>query len=70
MNHFHTNTNPAASKHDDNGHDRSSMFGAGEDDDERSLDSFAMELSGPRQKKKVQKEIERGKKKNEFFVLV
>ena len=48
MNHFHTNTNPAASKHDDNGHDRSSMFGAGEDDDERSLDSFAMELSGPR----------------------
>lgn len=48
MNHFHTNTNPAASKYDDNGHDRSSMFGAGEDDDEHSLDSFAMELSGPR----------------------
>ncbi|KAM4125731.1 hypothetical protein ACB094_01G332700 [Castanea mollissima] len=48
MNHFHTNTNPTASKHDDNGHDRSSMFGAGEDDDEHSLDSFAMELSGPR----------------------
>lgn len=48
MNHFHTNTNPAASKHDDNGHDRSSIFAAGEDDDEHSLDSFAMELSGPR----------------------
>ncbi|XP_021643867.2 probable LRR receptor-like serine/threonine-protein kinase At2g23950 isoform X2 [Hevea brasiliensis] len=40
-----------ASKHDENGHDRSSnLFGMGmdEDDDEHSLDSYAMELSGPR----------------------
>ncbi|XP_057988027.1 probable LRR receptor-like serine/threonine-protein kinase At4g30520 isoform X4 [Hevea brasiliensis] len=42
---------PTASKHDENGHDRSSnLFGMGmdEDDDEHSLDSYAMELSGPR----------------------
>ncbi|GAV74996.1 Pkinase domain-containing protein/LRRNT_2 domain-containing protein/LRR_8 domain-containing protein [Cephalotus follicularis] len=37
-----------ASRHDDNAHDRSSMFGMDEDDDEHSLDSYAMELSGPR----------------------
>ncbi|KAJ6923594.1 LRR receptor-like serine/threonine-protein kinase [Populus alba x Populus x berolinensis] len=40
-----------ASKHDESGHNRSSsMFGTtmDEDDDERSLDSYAMELSGPR----------------------
>ncbi|XP_061350179.1 probable LRR receptor-like serine/threonine-protein kinase At2g23950 isoform X2 [Gastrolobium bilobum] len=41
-----------ASKHDDNNvHDRSSMFGMtmdDEDGDEHSLDSYAMELSGPR----------------------
>ncbi|XWS27249.1 hypothetical protein CRYUN_Cryun26dG0098600 [Craigia yunnanensis] len=38
-------------KHDEKSHDRSSnMFGTGmdEDDDEHSLDSYAMELSGPR----------------------
>ncbi|KAG5243704.1 leucine-rich repeat family protein [Salix suchowensis] len=41
----------SASKHDESGHNRSSsMFGTtmDEDDDERSLDSYAMELSGPR----------------------
>lgn len=39
----------SASKHDDNVHDRSSMFGMTmDDDDEQSLDSYAMELSGPR----------------------
>lgn len=40
----------SASKHDDSVHDRSSMFGMtmDDDDDERSLDSYAMELSGPR----------------------
>lgn len=41
-----------ASRLDDNiAHDRSSMFGMGvdgDDDDEHSLDSYAMELSGPR----------------------
>ncbi|KAL4346056.1 hypothetical protein HN51_064205 [Arachis hypogaea] len=39
-----------ASKHDDSVHDRTSMFGTtmDDDDDERSLDSYAMELSGPR----------------------
>ncbi|KAK6248176.1 hypothetical protein QUC31_019741 [Theobroma cacao] len=39
------------SKHDEKSHDQSSnMFGNGmdEDDDEHSLDSYAMELSGPR----------------------
>ncbi|OMO54194.1 hypothetical protein COLO4_36564 [Corchorus olitorius] len=39
------------SKHDEKSHDQSSnMFGTGmdEDDDEHSLDSYAMELSGPR----------------------
>ncbi|XP_040997277.1 probable LRR receptor-like serine/threonine-protein kinase At4g30520 isoform X2 [Juglans microcarpa x Juglans regia] len=57
MNHSHTNANKSmssrpttASKHDDDGNDRSSLFGTtmDEDDDEHSLDSFAMELSGPR----------------------
>uniref|UniRef100_A0A6N2N495 non-specific serine/threonine protein kinase n=1 Tax=Salix viminalis TaxID=40686 RepID=A0A6N2N495_SALVM len=41
----------SASKQDESGHNRSSsMFGTtmDEDDDERSLDSYAMELSGPR----------------------
>lgn len=63
-NSFHSHSNNSsssrpsttlASKHDDddnsNGHDRSSMFGMGldgDDDDEHSLDSYAMELSGPR----------------------
>ncbi|XP_011033358.1 PREDICTED: probable LRR receptor-like serine/threonine-protein kinase At4g30520 [Populus euphratica] len=39
-----------ASKHDESGHRSSSMFGTtmDEDDDERSWDSYAMELSGPR----------------------
>ncbi|XP_021818885.1 probable LRR receptor-like serine/threonine-protein kinase At2g23950 [Prunus avium] len=55
---FHThnsnrsNTHPSiiGSKHDDNERDRASMFGTSvdEDDDEHSLDSYAMELSGPR----------------------
>ncbi|XP_022755355.1 probable LRR receptor-like serine/threonine-protein kinase At2g23950 [Durio zibethinus] len=39
------------SKHDEKSHDQTSnMFGAGidEDDDEHSLDSYTMELSGPR----------------------
>ncbi|XP_022730001.1 probable LRR receptor-like serine/threonine-protein kinase At4g30520 [Durio zibethinus] len=39
------------SKHDERNHDQSfNMFGTGmdEDDDEHSLDSYAMELSGPR----------------------
>ncbi|XVE98647.1 hypothetical protein REPUB_Repub03eG0124900 [Reevesia pubescens] len=39
------------SKHDEESHDQSSnMFGTGmdEDDDQHSLDSYAMELSGPR----------------------
>lgn len=37
------------SKHDENFHDRSSMFGMTmDDDDDQSLDSYAMELSGPR----------------------
>ncbi|CAB4262393.1 unnamed protein product [Prunus armeniaca] len=55
---FHThnsnksNTHPSSigSKHDDNERDRASMFGTSvdEDDDEHSLDSYAMELSGPR----------------------
>ena len=37
-------------KHDCSEHERSSMFGTtmDEDDDEHSLDSYAMELSGPR----------------------
>jgi hypothetical protein len=41
----------SASKHDESGPNRSSsMFGTtmDEDDDEHSLDSYAMELSGPR----------------------
>ncbi|XP_058754610.1 probable LRR receptor-like serine/threonine-protein kinase At4g30520 [Vicia villosa] len=39
----------SASKHDDNIHDRSSLFGMTmDDDDDQSLDSYAMELSGPR----------------------
>ncbi|KAL9326047.1 hypothetical protein ACSQ67_006692 [Phaseolus vulgaris] len=39
----------SASKHDDDVHDRSSMFGMTmDDDDEQSLESYAMELSGPR----------------------
>lgn len=56
MNHSHTNTNkrmyrPAtASEHDDNGHDGLSLFAMAMDgdDDEHSLDSCGMELSGPR----------------------
>lgn len=58
MNLSHTiNTNKStgcpttASKHDESGHNRSSStFGMAmdEDDDEHSLDSYAMELSGPR----------------------
>ncbi|CAL8990900.1 unnamed protein product [Prunus brigantina] len=47
-----SNTHPSSigSKHDDNERDRASMFGTSvdEDDDEHSLDSYAMELSGPR----------------------
>ncbi|KAK2412705.1 protein NSP-INTERACTING KINASE [Trifolium repens] len=40
----------STSKHDDNNvHDRSGMFGMTmDDDDDQSLDSYAMELSGPR----------------------
>lgn len=38
-----------ASKHDDDVHDRSTVFGMTmDDDDDQSLDSYAMELSGPR----------------------
>lgn len=60
MNPFHVNNNtkgtcrPTAAlkhdHHDDNGqHDQSSMFGTmDDDDDDHSLDSYAMELSGPR----------------------
>ncbi|KAI4344337.1 hypothetical protein L6164_011575 [Bauhinia variegata] len=58
MNSFHSNSNngnsssrpTTSSKHDDSVHDRSSMFGMtmDDDDDEHSLDSYAMELSGPR----------------------
>ncbi|XP_059454557.1 probable LRR receptor-like serine/threonine-protein kinase At4g30520 [Corylus avellana] len=54
MNHFNTNSNrttsrpTAASKHDESGQDRSSVVALDEDDDEHSLDSYAMELSGPR----------------------
>ena len=57
MNTFHCNSSngssrpTTASKHDCSSvHDRSSMFGMtmDDDDDERSLDSYAMELSGPR----------------------
>lgn len=57
MNNFHTNTNKSTSrptsapKHDhEENHDQSSMFGTAvdEDDDDHSLDSYAMELSGPR----------------------
>lgn len=56
-NNFHTNTNKStscptsATKHDhEEKHDQSSMFGTAvdEDDDDHSLDSYAMELSGPR----------------------
>ncbi|XP_055960321.1 probable LRR receptor-like serine/threonine-protein kinase At2g23950 isoform X2 [Mercurialis annua] len=48
-----TKTTPRPANHDDNNsHDRSSnnTFGTGmeDDDDEHSLDSYAMELSGPR----------------------
>ncbi|XP_054807602.1 probable LRR receptor-like serine/threonine-protein kinase At2g23950 isoform X1 [Prosopis cineraria] len=47
---FRPTTNPSNSKHHDNVHDRSYMFGMAVDDDDdgRSLDSDAMELSGPR----------------------
>lgn len=57
MNNFHTNTKKSTScptsapKHDhEEKNDQSSMFGtaADEDDDDHSLDSYAMELSGPR----------------------
>ena len=54
MNQFQTNSNrstfrpTAASKHDESGQDRSCALGMDEDDDEHSLDSYAMELSGPR----------------------
>lgn len=43
-------TSSTALRHDCSEHDRSSMFGTtmDEDDDEHSLDSYAMELSGPR----------------------
>lgn len=45
-----TTASTTALKHDCSEHERSSMFGTtmDEDDDEHSLDSFAMELSGPR----------------------
>lgn len=57
MNPCHSNSSnsssrpTSASKHDDSVHDRSSIFGMtmdDDDDDERSLDSYPMELSGPR----------------------
>ncbi|KAB1212010.1 hypothetical protein CJ030_MR5G025402 [Morella rubra] len=52
MNHslIDTNKNTTRPTTADNCHDRSSMFGTAmdEDDDEHSLDSYAMELSGPR----------------------
>lgn len=53
MNHSlidNTNKNTTRPTTADNCHDRSSMFGTAmdEDDDEHSLDSYAMELSGPR----------------------
>lgn len=58
MNLFHNNLSTksmprptSGSKHDEKCHDQSgNMFGTGmdEDEDEHSLDSFAMELSGPR----------------------
>lgn len=60
MNPFHANnttkstsrptTAPKHDQHDDNGQqDQSSMFGTmDDDDDDHSLDSYAMELSGPR----------------------
>ncbi|KAH9806237.1 putative LRR receptor-like serine/threonine-protein kinase [Citrus sinensis] len=57
MNNFHTNTKKSTScptsapKHDhEEKNDQSSMFGTAvdEDDDDHSLDSYAMELSGPR----------------------
>ncbi|KAM7267971.1 hypothetical protein ACFE04_010137 [Oxalis oulophora] len=52
---YHNNNNSSksllypttASKHGDS-HDRSSMFGMDDEDDDHSLDSYAMELSGPR----------------------
>ncbi|KAG5063918.1 hypothetical protein JHK85_005101 [Glycine max] len=49
-NNSNTSSRPtSASKHDDDVHDRSSMFGMTmDDDDEQSLESYAMELSGPR----------------------
>ncbi|OAY31465.1 probable LRR receptor-like serine/threonine-protein kinase At4g30520 [Manihot esculenta] len=50
-NHSKSTMNLSASTHDEIGHDRSSnLFGMGteDDDDEHSLDSYAMELSGPR----------------------
>ncbi|XP_062078494.1 probable LRR receptor-like serine/threonine-protein kinase At2g23950 [Humulus lupulus] len=45
-----TTTTTPALKHDCSEHDRSSMFGTTmeDDDDDHSLDSYAMELSGPR----------------------
>jgi len=43
-------TTASSSKHDDNVHQRPIMFhkALGDDNDGRSLDSYAMELSGPR----------------------
>lgn len=45
-----TSKHPTGSRQDESGHDRSSMFrmAMDDDDDEHSLDSYAMELSGPR----------------------
>lgn len=45
----HPSTAPKHGHHDEK-HDQSSMFGTAmdEDDDDHSLDSYAMELSGPR----------------------
>ncbi|XP_028773633.1 probable LRR receptor-like serine/threonine-protein kinase At2g23950 [Neltuma alba] len=60
MNTFHSHSNNSsssrpsttlASNHDDDDNDRPNMVGMGldgDDDDEHSLDSYAMELSGPR----------------------
>lgn len=49
-NNSNTSSRPtSASKHDDDVNDRSSMLGMTmDDDDEQSLESYAMELSGPR----------------------
>ncbi|XP_027329909.1 probable LRR receptor-like serine/threonine-protein kinase At2g23950 isoform X1 [Abrus precatorius] len=54
MNPSHSNNSncssrPTSASEHDNVHDRSSMFGTTmDDDDEQSLESYAMELSGPR----------------------